>query len=55
MRSLARAMTKSGSGQDYPSSRRGAQSGILKLQGAWSVIAKKVYSLVLDRNLPVVP
>ncbi len=55
MCSLARAMTKSGCGPDYPSPRRGAQSGILKLQGAGSVIAKKAYRLDLDRNLPVVP
>jgi hypothetical protein len=55
VRSLARAMTKSGFGPDYPSPRRGAQSGILKLQGAGSVVAKRAYSLVLDRNFPVVP
>ena len=55
VRSLASAMTKSGSGADYPSQGRGAKRGILKLQGAGSVVAKRACSLVLDRNLPVVP
>ena len=55
LRSLARAMTKSGSGPGYPSPGRSAWSGILKLQGAGSGLVKKACSLVLARNLPVVP
>ena len=55
MRSLARTVTGPGSGPGFPSPDRGVWSSILKLQGPGSGLVKKACSLVLARNLPVVP